>query len=131
MLPLLVTAAIIHHNGKILIARRRADAPYPLLWEFPGGKVEKNEDPKECVVRELKEELNMVIEAESVFDVVYYRYPERAVLIIAYHCRWKGGTISDLEVTEHRWVQPEELTSFDFLPADLPLIHRLSREPGA
>jgi 8-oxo-dGTP diphosphatase len=131
MLPLLVTAAIIHHDGKILIARRKADAPYPLLWEFPGGKVEKNEDPRICVVRELKEELDIAIEVESIYDVVYYRYPEKPVLVLAYRCRWIGGSVKDLDVTEHRWVLPEHLEQFDFLPADLPLIQRLNREPGA
>lgn len=129
MLPLLVTAAIIHHDGKILIARRKANAPYPLLWEFPGGKVEKNEDPKECVIRELKEELDIDIEVKSVFDVVYYRYPEKPVLVLAYRCRWAHGIVKDLDVTEHRWVLPEQLAAFDFLPADLPLIERLTREP--
>lgn len=131
MLPLLVTAAIILNDGKILIARRKANVPYPLLWEFPGGKVEKNEDPKECVVRELKEELDIVIEVESVFDVVYYRYPEKPVLVIAYRCRWTGGAVRDLDVAEHRWVLPEQLAAFDFLLADLPLIERLCRELGA
>ena len=131
MLPLLVTAAIILHDGKILIARRKANAPYPLLWEFPGGKVEKNEDPQECVVRELKEELDIVIEVERIFDVVYYRYPEKPVLVIAYRCRWTGGTVKDLDVTEHRWVLPEHLSMFDFLPADRPLIQQLNRDSGA
>ena len=128
MLPLLVTAAVILHDGKLLIARRKANVPYPLLWEFPGGKVEKNEDPKVCVVRELKEELDIVIEVDSIFDVVYYRYPEKPVLVLAYRCHWTGGTVRDLDVAEHRWVLPEHLAEFDFLPADLPLIERLSRE---
>lgn len=131
MLPLLVTAAIIHHDGKILIARRKANAPYPLLWEFPGGKVEKNEDPKECVIRELKEELDIDIEVECIYDIVYYRYPEKPVLVLAYRCRWANGIVKDLDVTEHRWVLPEQLAAFDFLPADLPLIERLTREPDA
>ncbi len=125
MLPLLVTAAVIWHDGKILISRRKADVPYPLLWEFPGGKMEKNEDPRDCVVRELKEELDMDIQVEDIFDVVYYRYPEKPIMVLAYRCRWNGGELRDLEVTEHRWVMASELAFFDFLPADLPLIQRL------
>ena len=128
MHPLLVTAAIIRHDGKILIARRKSNVPYPLLWEFPGGKVEINEDPKACVVRELKEELDIDIKVEDVFDVVYYRYPEKPVLVLAYRCTWTSGAVRDLDVSEHRWVLPEQLMLFDFLPADLPLIERLSRE---
>jgi 8-oxo-dGTP diphosphatase len=128
MLPLLVTAAIIQNQGKILISRRKEHVPYPLLWEFPGGKMEKNEDPRECVVREIREELNMEVEVEGVFDVVYYRYPERPVMVIAYRCRWTGGEIQDLDVTEHRWVMASELALFDFLPADTPLIDQLVRD---
>jgi 8-oxo-dGTP diphosphatase len=131
MLPLLVTAAVIFHDGKLLIARRKANVPYPLLWEFPGGKVEKNEDPKVCVVRELKEELDIVIEVDGIFDVIYYLYPEKPVLVLAYRCRWTGGTVRDLDVAEHRWVLPRNLAKFDFLPADLPLIEQLGREPAA
>ena len=125
MLPLLVTAAIIRNHEKILITRRKEHVPYPLLWEFPGGKMEKNEDPRECVVREIKEELDMDIQVEDIFDVVYYRYPERPVMVLAYRCRWSGGEIQDLEVTEHRWATASELALFDFLPADIPLIEQL------
>ena len=128
MLPLLVTAAIIQSENQILISRRKADVPYPLLWEFPGGKVERNEDPCHCIVRELKEELDIEIEVDGIFDVVYHRYPEKPVLVLAYRCRWTSGIISNREVTEHRWVLPEKLLEFDFLPADLPLITRLSSE---
>ena len=128
MLPLLVTAAVIRHDGRILITRRKADVPYPLLWEFPGGKLEKNEDPRECVVREIREELAIEIGVEGIYEVVYYRYPERPVMVLAYRCRWTGGEVQDLDVTEHRWVTPSELALFDFLPADIPLLERLRSE---
>src|SRR5512136_1306349 len=100
MFPLLVTAAIIIHHGKILLTRRKAHVPYPLLWEFPGGKVEPMEDPLVCVVREIREELGIEIAVERIYDVVYYRYPERNVLVLAYRCRWLRGVIEDLEVAE-------------------------------
>jgi 8-oxo-dGTP diphosphatase len=128
MNPLLVTAAIIEHEGKILLAQRRADAPYPLLWEFPGGKLEPMEDPRDCVIREVREELAIEVEAGPVYDVVYYRYPERTVLIIVYRCRWLSGEVRDLDVTAHRWAAPEELLTFTLLPADVPLAERLCAE---
>jgi 8-oxo-dGTP diphosphatase len=83
MSTLLVAAAIIEYNGTILLARRRQNAPYPLLWEFPGGKVEQSEDPKDCVVREIREELAIEISVTGIYDVIFYRYPERNVLILA------------------------------------------------
>jgi 8-oxo-dGTP diphosphatase len=128
---LLVAAAIIENEGRILLARRRADAPYPLLWEFPGGKVEPGEDPKECVVREIREELAIEVAVDGIYEVIFHRYPERNLLVLAYRCRWLGGEIEDLEVAEHRWVFPDDLKRFDLLPADIPLARRISEELGS
>jgi 8-oxo-dGTP diphosphatase len=128
MQTLLVAAAIIEHNGKILLARRRADAPYPLLWEFPGGKVEPGEDPRDCVVREVREELTIGIAVERIYDVVFFRYPERDVLVMAYLCQWTSGEITDREVAEHCWATPAEVSEFDLLPADISLAQRIAEE---
>ena len=128
MHPLLVTAAIIRDGDKILIARRKEKVPYPLLWEFPGGKLEPSEDPRDCIRREIMEELGIDVEPGEVFDVVYYRYPELPILVIAYRCRWISGQVADLDVSEHRWVLPSALPDFDFLPADRPLIEKLQQE---
>lgn len=128
MLPLLVTAAIIERNGKYLLTRRRADSSYPLFWEFPGGKLEPEEDPHQCVVRELMEELAIVIEVVAVFDVIYHRYPELPVIVLAYRCRWLSGDIRNIEVAEHQWLHPAAMTNLQMLPADIPLVERLNRE---
>jgi 8-oxo-dGTP diphosphatase len=128
MYPLLVSAAVIVHHGKVLLTRRRADAPYALFWEFPGGKVEPMEDPSVCIVRELREELAIEVAVESIYDVVYHRYPERTVLVLAYRCIWTGGEIIYLDVAEHRWVSPESLLDFELLPADIPLAERIRRD---
>lgn len=130
MYPLLVTAAIIEHNGLILLTRRKPDAPYPLLWEFPGGKVEPEEHPEACIVREVREELAMEVAVEGIYDVIYYRYPERAVMVLAYRCTWTGGELQELDVAGHRWVAPAEVPAFDLLPADIPLAARIAREFG-
>jgi len=128
MHPLLVSAAVVVHEGRILIARRKRDVPYPLLWEFPGGKVEPDEDPKDAILRELKEELDMDAAVDGIYDVVYHRYPERTVLVLSYRCRWLGGELRDLDVTEHRGVLPDELPDYEILPADAPLVARLMQE---
>ena len=128
MHPLLVTAAIIEHQGEILLTRRQANVPYPLLWEFPGGKVEPGEDPRDCIIREIREELGIGIVAGSIYDVIFHRYPERTVLVLAYCCAWSQGEIVDLEVAEHRWVPPQELARYTLLPADIPLAERIGRE---
>ena len=128
MNPLLVTAAIIEHKGKILLAKRKPDAPYPLMWEFPGGKLEPMEDPRDCIVREVLEELGIDVEVERVYDVIYHRYPERTVLIIAYCCRWINGEVQELDVAGYCWANPDELLTFSLLPADIPLAERLGKE---
>ena len=130
MSTLLVAAAIIVDGGKFLLARRKADVPYPLLWEFPGGKLEAGEDPKDCVIREIREELAIEITVTGIYDAIFHRYPERDVLVLAYLCRWASGEIRDLEVTEHRWVLPGEVGTFDLLPADIPLARRIALEFG-
>jgi 8-oxo-dGTP diphosphatase len=131
MFPLLVTAALLEERGMVLIARRKDDVPYPLYWEFPGGKVEPDEDPQDAIVREIREELGITVAVQGVYDVIYHRYPERTVLVIVYRCRRLAGTITDLEVTAHQWVPPRELDSFQLLPADVPLARRLAEESDA
>ncbi|AJE03959.1 (deoxy)nucleoside triphosphate pyrophosphohydrolase [Geobacter pickeringii] len=128
MLPLIVTAAIISHGGRILLTRRKPDAPYPLLWEFPGGKLEPEEHPEACIVREVREELAMEVAVEGIYEVVYHRYPERPVMVLAYRCSWTGGELRELDVAGHCWVLPSEIPQFDLLPADIPLAERIARE---
>ncbi len=128
MAPLIVTAALIVHDGKVLVTKRRPDTPYPDLWEFPGGKLEPSEDPRDGIVREIFEELGMEVEIVAVHDVIFHRYPERDVLVLVYRCRWLSGNPRDLEVAAHRWMTPDTLPKLDFLPADIPLVERLAQE---
>jgi 8-oxo-dGTP diphosphatase len=128
MYPLLVTAAVIIQDGRVLLTKRKADVPYPLLWEFPGGKVEPGEDPRDCIVREIREELAIEVTVTRIYDVIYHRYPERTVLVLAYRCQWLSGEIIDLDVTEHRWTHPRDLMKFQLLPADIQLAEKICEE---
>ena len=128
MFPILVTAAVIIHNGKVLLTKRKADVPYPLLWEFPGGKIEPGEDPRDCIVREIMEELAIEVAVSGMYEVVYHKYPERPVLVLAYRCQWLDGEITDLDVAEHCWTRPCDLMRFQLLPADIPLAEKICGE---
>jgi 8-oxo-dGTP diphosphatase len=128
MFPLLVTAAIIFHEGNVLLTKRKADVPYPLLWEFPGGKIEPGEHPHDCIVREIKEELAIEVAVTGIYEVIYHKYPEREVLVLAYRCQWLNGDIIDLEVAEHCWSRPLDLKRFQLLPADIPLAEKICME---
>lgn len=130
MTTLLVAAAIIEHNGKLLLARRKSGVPYPLLWEFPGGKVEPGEDPKDCAIREIREELGIEVAVAGIYDSIFHRYPERDVLVLAYRCHWISGEVRDLEVSAHCWVSPADTANFELLPADVPLAQRIALEFG-
>lgn len=130
MQPLIVTAAIIRQEGRILATRRPPDVRHGGLWEFPGGKLEADETPAAALRRELLEELDLPVTVDAIFDVVHHRYDWGAVLILAYHCTPTHTRIRNLQVAEHRWLLPDELAALPFLPADLPLVARLRQPPA-
>lgn len=130
MQPLIVTAAIICRDGEILITRRPEGKRQGGLWEFPGGKLEGGESPADCLCREIREELDLAIRVEAIFDVVHHRYDWGAILLLAYRCTPLSTTIRNLQVAEHRWVGPAALGGFPFLAADEPLIAKLMSTAG-
>jgi len=125
--PLLVTAAVIIREDRVLITRRPDHKPQGGFWEFPGGKLNPGESPAAALQREMLEELEISVSVEEIIDVLYHRYSWGPVLILAYRCRITGGTPQDIEVAEHRWVPLKELHHYELLPADKPLIHQLQK----
>lgn len=121
-----VVAAIMVHNGRVF-ATQRGYGEFKDGWEFPGGKIEPEETPQEALVREIKEELNSVIEVGELLDTVEYDYPEFHLSMDCFICKVKAG---DLELKEHadaRWLTTETLDSVDWLPADLGLIQKIKK----
>lgn len=116
-----VTAAIIRRNGKILICRR-AEGSCAHLWEFPGGKTEPGETPFECLTRELREELN--IEINPLKEYCCGVYGELSFVFIEAEIISGEPELSVHE--EMRWILPEELTAFEWCPADRPVAELLS-----
>ncbi len=119
-----VVAAIIHHGDRIF-ATQRGYGEFKDGWEFPGGKMEEGETPKQALVREIKEELDTVIEVGELIDTVEYDYPQ---FHLTMHCFWCTVKSGDLVLKEHeaaRWLAKEELNSVDWLPADLGLIEKI------
>jgi len=131
MPPLLVTAAIVRHERKILITRRPEGSRQAGYWEFPGGKLEEGESPEQCLEREILEELGVVSMIGPIFDVVYYCYPWGDILLLAYDCQLRERTIRNLGVAEHRWVLPKHLDRYELLPADAPLVKKLQNLPSS
>lgn len=122
---IVVTAAVIQHQGKLLIAQRKADSHLALKWEFPGGKVEEGEHPEDCLKREIKEELAINIEVGDIFMVVSHKYESKHILLLCYLCSYLEGEAAAKDCQDFRWVWPKELPAYDFAEADLPIVKRL------
>jgi len=133
MKTIVVTAALIKEQQKILITQRREDAHCRFLWEFPGGKVKEGEEPRQALRRELEEELGVEAEVGGMFEAVFHVYPEYPVLLLVYHCQVKKGIPRPLGCHDLRWVDLGELEGFTMPPADDPIRRRLgsSREKEA
>jgi 8-oxo-dGTP diphosphatase len=120
-----VTAAIIREKGKVLIAQRMRNSLFGLKWEFPGGKVEGDESPEECLRRELKEELGIETENLGLFTTTKYSYKDFDVELLFYNVRRVSG---DLQLNSHErlaWVGIDELQDYDFVEADIPIIKKI------
>lgn len=125
----LVVAALVVQGGQVLITQRRADQDLPLLWEFPGGKVEPGEAPEAALARELREELGVVASVGRIWDVLFHAYPKYDVYMLVYRCTLADGeTARAVEVADVAWVPPARLGAYAILPADEPLVKRLVAE---
>ena len=121
MKAMVVTAALIVEGRKILVSQRKEDVPQALLWEFPGGKVNKEEEPRQALRRELEEELGIKAEVGPLVDVVFHNYPEYSVLLLIYLCRLKRGIPTPLGCRDLRWVDVSELETLPMPQADQPI----------
>ncbi|MBW7469018.1 (deoxy)nucleoside triphosphate pyrophosphohydrolase [Pontibacter aydingkolensis] len=118
-----VLCGIIEKDGYVLITQRSASMSQPLLWEFPGGKLEAGETEKACLVREIQEELSINVSPVQRLDPARYTYPDKTIDLIPYTCTYNSGTIRLLEHATYKWVKPVELTAYVWCPADVPIIH--------
>lgn len=130
MPTVIVAAAVVIKDGRILLTRRLADAHLGGSWEFPGGKVEDGEDPEVAVVRECREECAIDIEVGSILDVAFHRYERKDVLLLFYECHMQGEqAVQNVGIAEHTWVLPAELRDFDLPPPDERLVRKLEKKP--
>lgn len=117
-----VVAALIENNNKILLARRSTgDINVFGKWEFPGGKVEQNENEFDAIEREIKEEFELTIKARKFITNNICEYPTKIVDLRLYKCDYISGKFNLHDHSEYQWVNKEELLKYDLAPADIPL----------
>ena len=124
-LLVIVAAALVDADGRILVQQRAAGRAMAGLWEFPGGKIERGESAEMALVRELKEELGISTETACLAPAGFGTEPiedGRQLLLLLYVCRKWSGIPKALDAAALRWVRPLELHDLPMPPADLPLI---------
>ncbi len=125
---LVVACALIDSDGRVLIAQRPEGKMMAGLWEFPGGKVEAGERPEESLIRELNEELGIVVKEACLAPLTFasHVYPDFHLLMPLYVCRRWEGFVEGREKQRLKWVRPTELRNYPMPPADEPLISHLT-----
>jgi 8-oxo-dGTP diphosphatase len=126
-LVLVAACALVDPDGRVLIAQRPTGKAMAGLWEFPGGKIEPGEPPEQTLVRELKEELGIVVNVACLAPLTFasHAYWDFHLLMPLYVCRRWEGTVKALEGQKITWVRPNRLRDYPMPPADEPLIAHL------
>jgi 8-oxo-dGTP diphosphatase len=116
-----VTCALIIEDNRLLITQNNIDSDHPLQWEFPGGKVQKNESFEDCIKREIKEELDIEIKILKTLEPVVFDYGIKKIELIPFLCSIKKGDVCLKVHRDLEWITFEKLDFIDFSGADLAL----------
>jgi len=121
---LVAACALLDEDGRVLLTRRPQGKPMAGLWEFPGGKVDAGETPEVALIRELREELGITVQARCLAPLTFasHSYESFHLLMPLYVCRRWEGDVEPLEGQEIAWVRSDKLQSYEMPPADIPLI---------
>ena len=127
-LILVAACALVDADGRVLLTERPAGKPMAGLWEFPGGKIEPGERPEETLIRELKEELGIVVREPFLAPLTFasHAYEDFHLLMPLYVCRRWDGIAAAQEGQRLAWVRPNRLRDYKMPPADEPLVAHLT-----
>ena len=122
-----VVAGLILQNGKLLVCQRTRHQTMPLKWEFPGGKIEEGEQPRDALRRELEEELGILATIGDEVARIQHEYPNGAMVELRFFVvREYRGDLENRIFRDVQWAKPTDLPKFDFLEADLTLVNDLA-----
>lgn len=120
-----VVAALIWQGDKFMICQRPANKARALLWEFVGGKVEIGETKEHALIRECKEELDIILSVGDAFMDVTHEYPDITVHLTLFNATITEGKPQKLEHNDIKWITPSEIPNYDFCPADVEILERI------
>jgi 8-oxo-dGTP diphosphatase len=122
-----VAAAIIVDDARVLLTQRKRGTHLEGLWEFPGGKVEDGEDPRDALARELREELGIACDVGEIVDVTFHRYAEKSVLLLFYRATMKRDSDAPraLDVAAFEWGDERALDASRFPAADVAVLAKV------
>ncbi len=121
-----VVAALIWNNDKFMICQRPANKARALLWEFVGGKVEPGETKEQALIRECKEELDIILSVGDEFTNVTHEYPDITVHLTLFNATIKKGHPRLIEHNDLKWITPEKIPNYEFCPADEDILKKIT-----
>ena len=125
--PVIVSAAVIVSAGRVLLTQRKLGTHLAGAWEFPGGKVEAGEDPRDALARELAEEIGVQALVGDIVEVTFHRYPAKNVLLLFYEAHLAPGSPEPraIDVAAVRWAAADEIRDDDLPPADVGVLAKV------
>jgi 8-oxo-dGTP diphosphatase len=120
-----VVVALIWNENKFMICQRPPHKARGLLWEFVGGKVELGETKEQALIRECKEELNILLSVGDVFMDVIHEYPDIMVHLTLFNAIIAEGEPQKLEHNDIQWISPSEIPNYEFCPADQEILKKI------
>lgn len=120
-----VVGAVVVNGGKVLSAQRSENMSLPGMWEFPGGKIEQGETPRDALVREMQEELCCTIEIGDQVASTRYEYDFGFVTLTTFYSKLVDGEPQLTEHSEIRWIEATDLESVEWAPADVPAVEKV------
>ena len=123
-----VGAVLVNETNQIFCALRSPQMSLPNLWEFPGGKIEPGESPKETLKRELMEELKIEVTVGEEVESTYYEYDSFTIQLTTFYSKIHSGTPVLTEHADYKWLSADELSNLEWAPADIPAVQKIQKQ---